>query len=89
MYFGAQGELIQPEYEDNFGVVAIFRSLTSEKFNLPLTVPDKIKQSVKVMNLAISGREYVAFNINKIDECGAVIGTGKTIQEAWDKCKRS
>ena len=45
--------------------------------------------SVKVMNLAIVDGEYVALNINKIDKCGAVTGTGKTIQEARDNCEKN
>jgi hypothetical protein len=89
MYYGAQGEMIEPEYEANYGVVAIFRSPTAEVFNLPIKVPDEVKQSVKVMNLAIVDGEYVALNINKIDECGAVTGTGKTIQEARNNCEKN
>ncbi len=88
MYYGAQGEMIEPEFADNYGVVAIFKSPTAEQFNLPIKVPDKFKKSIKVMNLAIESGEYVALNINKIDECGAVTGIGKTIWEARDNCEK-
>ena len=77
MYYGAQGEMIEPEFADNYGVVAIFKSPTAEQFNLPIKVPDKFKKSIKVMNLAIESGEYVALNINKIDECGGVTELGK------------
>jgi hypothetical protein len=87
MYYGAQGKLIEPIYENNYGVVAIFKSPTVEHFNLPIKVPDKIKKFVKVMNLAVVNEEYVSLNINKIDECGAVTGIGKTIWEARDICE--
>ncbi|MGD1007933.1 MAG: hypothetical protein ABR980_11965 [Ignavibacteriaceae bacterium] len=89
MYYGAQGEMIEPKYEDIYGVVAIFRSPTAEAFNLPIKVPDKVKKFVKVMNLAIVEEEYVAVNINKFDECGAVVGTGGTLWEARNKCEEN
>lgn len=87
MYYGAQGKMIEPEYEAKYGVVAIFGSETAEEFNLPIKVPDKIKKYVMVMNLAMLDDEYVAMNINKISECGAVVGIGDTIWEARDHCE--
>jgi hypothetical protein len=89
MYYGARGELIEPVYEDKYGVVAVFKSPTAEDYNLPIKVPDKVKKFVKVMNLAVVDGEYLAVNINKFDECGAVVGTGSTLWDARDNCEEN
>ena len=89
MYYGSQGIMIEPEYEAKFGVVAIFRSPTAEGFNLPIKVPEKIQEWVMPMNLAMIDGEMVSVNLNKIDECGAVVGIGDSLWEARDHCEEN
>jgi hypothetical protein len=89
MYWGAQSRLIEPVYDHTYGVTAIFGSPTAAHYNLPIKVPDNVRDAVKVMNLAIVDGEYIAVNINNFDECGAVTGIGYTLREARDNCEKN
>ena len=89
MYFGSQGIMKEPRYLAKYGVVAIFKSETVEKFNLPIKIDDKVKDSVKIMNLAMVNGESVALSINRFDECGAVTGIGNTLEEARKNCEKN
>jgi phosphoribosylamine-glycine ligase len=88
VWYGAEGELVEPEYEDVWGAEVLMISEWANQNWLHVDFPPKIRDSVKLRNFCvINGEHYVVSQLGGGREVGSVVATGKTAKEAMDKVK--
>lgn len=85
---GARGEIVKPTTEPKFAAQAIIASDFAEHSWLPIEIPEKIRDNVKLYHSCIvDGVEYVVPTDTDQKEVGSVVGTGNTLDEAIKRCE--
>lgn len=80
---GAQGNVVDPIPAARFGVQVILKSAWAEKNWQPVEYPDKYARQIKLFNpVDIDGKHYVVPQDEELQEIGAVIGWGNTVEAA-------
>lgn len=88
VWYGSEGILIEPEYEDTWGAEVLMLSDWADKNWLHVEFPDKLRDNVKLRNLCIINDEhYCVPQLCGAPEVGSVVATGKTAEEAISKVK--
>ncbi len=88
MWHGAGGVLIEPVYAGKYGIEIIIKSSWAEKNWQAISYPDDIEQWVKLKNCCmIKGQRYVIPQKYELNEIGAVVAIGKSMDEAIEKVK--
>ncbi|MHB8362818.1 MAG: hypothetical protein ACYDBX_04335 [Patescibacteria group bacterium] len=86
-WYGAQGIMVQPKYNSTYCAVVILKSDFAEEHVMPLKVPEKNKEWVFLMGLAIRNNEYYSVTSKHWGgEFGAIVGTGNSKDEAIKNC---
>ena len=88
IYYGSQGILVNPKIKFKYGVVAIMNSAFAEKNSLAFKIKEDSEKWVKIMNMCIVGGVRYSLPIYGLDEIGAVIGLGHTLEHAITECKK-
>lgn len=82
---GAQGNLVDPVPVAKFAVEAMIYHNEDADGWRSVEIPDESRQWVKLYRVCkINGAYHIPPGENKMDEIGAVVGIGDTIQEAID-----
>jgi len=80
----ASGNQCNPKFTDPYGVELSLTSTWAKTNWLAVSIPPQFRDNVKIYNLTyINNKPYV---IPNCDAIGSVVATGKSIQEAIDKC---
>jgi hypothetical protein len=87
MLESAKGNLIEPDIEFKYGAIAIMNSEFAIKNMLPVKVPEDKKKWVKLINWATIDDEWYSLPVYDMEEFGAVVGLGNTLEEATQACK--
>jgi hypothetical protein len=90
MWYGADGELIEPVFEAKYGIeIMIDSSWAGESRWQAIDYPKEISRWVKLRSYTIiDGMHYVIPKYQDFDNCGAVVAIGDTMQECFDKVKK-
>lgn len=89
MWHGAEGELVQPVFDNAWGVQLQMYSSWSEDHWQPIHFPQEIAPYVKLpYHTVIDGTHYVVPTADKNPAIGSVVATGKTLQQAIEKVKK-
>lgn len=85
VWAGSNGELVDPSPVARFSVEAmIYHNEDAEQWR-SLEIPDEIRQWVKLYRVCKAGGAYhIPPSEHKMDEIGAVVGIGDSIQDALD-----
>ncbi len=82
---GARGEVVDPIPAGEYGVQVLLKSAWAEKNWQPVQYPDEFAQQIKLFNAVdVDGRHFVVPQDEELQEIGAVVGWGDTLQEAID-----
>ena len=85
---GAGGNCIDPIPDNEYGAELLIHSSFADKSWQAITIPEDIRKFVKLRNCTkIDGEYYVVPQAVGLPEIGAVVATGKTIEEAVSLCK--
>jgi hypothetical protein len=88
MLDGANGICTDPESDDPWGAELIIKSDWADKHHQPVTFPKEFEKNVKLRNsIERDGKRYCLPQHEEICEIGAVVATGKTMEEAIEACK--
>lgn len=83
----ANGELVEWKPVARYAVQAILKSDFAEENWLPISIPDKIRQWVKLYHSTkVDGQEYIVPMDADMPQIGSVVATGSTLEEAAKKC---
>lgn len=83
IWYGSEGIMVDPIPISKFGVEVLIHSSWADKNWQPVDFPDEIKKYVKLRNaIRIKGRYYTMPQTVGLPEIGAIVGWGKTLQEA-------
>jgi hypothetical protein len=83
LWHGAMGEMVEPEFRDQWGAQLVLRSSWAEDNWQPIDFPPSIKDNVKMHYLTrIAGRYYYIPQAIEMAEIGAVVATGSSPDEA-------
>src|SRR5262249_54878008 len=87
---GANGELIEPEFNAKFAAEATlhYHTIPDEEAWRVLRIPDEIRGCFKLYKYCRDGEVYY-FPPQDNDEVGVVIGTGDTIEDAIGSLKEN
>lgn len=87
MWFGAEGDLIEPQLNAQYcGLVMIHSSWAQKGKWQPIFFPPEMRRWVKIKNLAVyKGNYYSVPAITDLAEIGAVIAIGNSYQDVIDK----
>lgn len=89
IWYGAEGILIEPEYEAPWGAEVILHSEWCDKNWGHIQIPNEVRRNVKLRNYTIiEGETYIVPQLCGMPEIGAVVATGKTASEAIKEAKR-
>jgi predicted RNase H-like HicB family nuclease len=84
----ANGKIIEPVVEYQFGAEAMIHSSWADKNWQPITFPKKYRDYIKLRNACvIDGKYYVIPQDCGLPEIGAVWGCGDTKEEAFEMVK--
>jgi len=87
---GADGNLIDPEPNGKFGVQVVLKSEWAETHWQPVYCDPKFERNIKLFNVAIvDGKRYVVPQNEEMNEIGAVVGWGDTLQDAIDMAQEA
>lgn len=88
LWYGAEGECVDPKCEGKFGAEVLIHSTWADKNWQPIEFPAKYRDNFKFRNLTIiDGKYYVVPQAVGLPEIGAVVASGNTEKEAIDKVK--
>lgn len=88
VWYGAEGILVEPEYDDIWGAEVLMLSDWADKNWLHVDFPKELREHVKLRNMCVIGGEhYVVPQLCGAPEVGSVVATGKTAKAAIDKVK--
>jgi hypothetical protein len=90
MWYGAEGILIEPEFDGNvWGAEVLLHSTWADQNYAHIRFPDEYRDNIKLRHYTvIDGDIYVSPQATGMPEIGAVVATGKTAKEAIDKAKK-
>lgn len=90
IWHGAHGIAVDPVSRNQWAVQAQISSDWIGVNRLAIQFPEEIRSQVKLLNATkIQGQYYIIPQDHKITSLGAVVGVGKTLQEAVNKCKKA
>ena len=82
-WFGAEGKLIEPEWEYEYGAQAIIYSSWAATHPQPIRFPDEVKDHIKLKNYCVvNGQTQILPQMADLCEIGSVVAGGKTLIEA-------
>lgn len=82
----ANGRIVEPEFDDEYYVELIIKSSWGESEDLPVYIPDDIRENVKLKYCTIINNQLVCLpQVWKISEIGSIVTSGKTLKEATEK----
>lgn len=88
IWYGAQGYLIDPVVDNDYGVEALIHSSWADKNWQPVEFPEAYRDNIKLRNACkIEGKYYCVPQAVGLPEIGAIVAEGKTLDEAVDKVK--
>jgi len=89
IWYGAEGELIEPETTAKFGVQVTMNCLFADKNPTPIYFPKKYKDNIKLRDYTIiDGITYIIPRKVEQHNIGWVCAVGNTLQEAIDEVKK-
>jgi hypothetical protein len=84
----AEGILVDPDVDDKFGAELLIKSLHADTHWMEIKFPPEIKPFIKLRNCCvIDGKYYMVPRKGEIHEIGAIVASGKTLDEAIKKVK--
>jgi hypothetical protein len=84
-YMGAAGTMVQPKPIAKYGAQALIHSSWSSTHFQPIDIPAEYKGYVKLKNpCLIDGKYYTIPQNDDLVQCGAVIGFGDTLEDAFE-----
>lgn len=88
IWYGAQGYVIDPIVDNDYGVEALIHSSWADKNWQSVEFPEKYRDNIKLRNACkIDGKYYCAPQTVGLPEIGAVVAEGKTLEEAIENLK--
>jgi hypothetical protein len=89
IWAAAEGEVVEPKPAAKYAAQVIIVSDEVENGSLPIDIPEKNRQWVKLYNSARgeNGQEWVAQTPTKMSELGSVVGLGDTPDAAVKACE--
>lgn len=88
IWYGAEGELVEPEYSNKYGAEVLIQSAWADKNWQAVEFPKEVKDNVILRNMSIiKGKYYAMPQAVCIPEIGGVVADGSTIEEAIKKVK--
>jgi hypothetical protein len=88
IWYGANGFMIDPVTEYEYGVEALIHSSWADKNWQAVDFPAKYRENIKLRNACyVDGRYYAVPQSVGLPEIGAVVGEGHTMDEAIAKVK--
>jgi hypothetical protein len=82
---GARGNVVDPKPAAKFGVEVIMKSSWAEKNWQPVAYPEEYANQIKLFNAVdVDGTHYVVPQDEELQEIGAVVGWGDTLEAAVD-----
>lgn len=89
MWYGAEGILVEPEYQAKWGAEVLMLSEWADKNWQHVRFPAEIRDNVKLRNFTvIDGEYYVVPQLTGMPEIGSIVAMGDTAEEAISECKR-
>jgi hypothetical protein len=90
MWEGADGVLVEPEPAGKWGVEVILKSHWAKDNWQPVLYPEEFANQIKLYNcVVIDGKRYVVPQNEDMEEIGAVVGWGETLEAAMEHCKKA
>lgn len=89
IWAAAEGEVVEPNPAARYAAQVIIVSDEVENGSLPIDIPEKNKQWVKLYNSArdANGQQWVAQTPTKMSELGSVVGLGDSPDAAVKACR--
>lgn len=85
---GANGEVIDPLFDEEYGVEIIMKSDNAEKNFQPIMFPEKYRDNIKLKNFTIIDGTYYVIPIPlELQEIGSVVATGNSLDDAMNNAK--
>jgi hypothetical protein len=86
---GANGNIINPKAIAPWGAEILIHSPWAMDNWQPIIFPEKYSRRIKIRNaVKINGRDFAMPQVGKLPEVGAVVGFGKTMDEAISDAKK-
>lgn len=86
---GANGQVIDPVFDEEYGVEIIMKSDNAEKNFQPIMFPEKYRDNIKLKNFTIIDGTYYVIPIPlELQEIGSVVATGTSLDDAMNKAKK-
>ena len=80
---GAEGKVVDIDPAGKWGVEVILKSAWAENNWQPVTFPEKYENQIKLYNAVnVDGQWYSVTQNEEMQEVGAVVGWGNTLEEA-------
>jgi len=90
LWEGADGNLVEPVAAAKWGCEVILKSPFAEKNHQPVTFDPKYANQIKLFNSCeVDGRRYVVPQGDHMEEIGAVVGWGDTLEAAMEHAKKA
>ena len=90
IFEGADGNLVDPEPAAKWGCEVILKSSFAEKNTQPVVYPEQFANQIKLFNsCAVDGKRHVLPLDDEMEEIGAVVGWGDTIEAAMEHAKKA
>ena len=87
---GADGNLVEPEPAAKWGCEVILKSPFAEKNHQPVIFPKQYASQIKLFNSCeVEGNRYVLPLDDEMEEIGAVVGWGDTLEAAIEHAKEA
>ena len=87
---GAGGVLVEPIPAGQWGVEVILKSHWAKEHWQPVIYPEQFARQIKLYNCAVvDGKRYVVPQAEDMEEIGAVVGWGDTLEAAMEHAKQA
>lgn len=89
LWEGAGGVLVNPEAKQSFGALAVIYSKTADEDWIAIKVEKEVRPFVKFKNhTVVDGKDYVVPLHLNLNEIGAVVGFGDSVEEAIEEVEK-
>ena len=90
LWEGADGNLVEPIPAGKWGVEVILKSEFAKENNLAVLYPERFAHQIKLFNkVIVDGVSYVVTQHEDMEEIGAVVGWGDTLEAAMEHAKEA
>jgi hypothetical protein len=87
---GADGVLVEPKAAAKWGVEVVLKSAWAMEHWQLVDYPSEFANQIKLFNqVCIGGKRYVVPQNEEMQEIGAVVGWGETLEEAMEHCRKA